>query len=173
MYLSQIDEMLMGDLDLQFVMPWEFEDLKPEIFREFNRELYNHRFDLDCENYSVDNDIDLYLTNYYLNCETHKLIPSNCFFKLVEYMLVVLESRSFTSLFSDCVEFYDIKYSNEYLIFFLNLFNTSKSEVARDNLRMYITEIFDDKHCWANNEIFDDSLLSKENLQQLQIIRAM
>ncbi|MBR7734507.1 hypothetical protein [Acinetobacter nosocomialis] len=173
MYLSQIDEMLIGDLDLQFVMPWEFEDLNPEAFREFNRKLYAHRFDLDYESYSGDNDIDLHLSNYYSSCETNKLIPSNCFFKLVEYMLVVLESRSFTSLFSNCVEFYNTKYSNEYLTFFLNLFSTSKSEVARDNLRRYITEIFDDKRYWANNELFDDSLLFEENLQQLQIIRAM
>ncbi|MCF4627239.1 hypothetical protein L1X41_18055, partial [Acinetobacter baumannii] len=128
---------------------------------------------LDYESYSVDNDIDLHLSNYYSSCETKKLIPSNCFFKLVEYMLVVLESRSFTSLFSNCVEFYNTQYSNEYLTFFLNLFSTSKSEVARDNLRMYITEIFDDKRYWANNELFDDSLLFEENLQQLQIIRAM
>lgn len=173
MFLTDIDEMLLGNQPLVFVMPYEFDDINIQDFKNYNRERYAKRFQsIDSDEHEF-TDGDITLTEYYLGCgdEDSNLIPNGLFLDLIKFMLIDLESMSFVSLFSGYTYFYKTEKCNQYFDYFMNLLENANSTVAVDNVRRYMIELFEEQRAWVDHQYYGDHLLSQVNLEKLQKIR--
>lgn len=172
--MISIDEIANYDVDVNiFVMPYEIYDLNFRKIIDFNRMKHKaiSNSDYEYDQDSEESDMDISLTSYYGMCASYKIIPECFILELIKIMIVDLESMSFASLFSEEFKLFDVKLMSKYLLYFNYLNSRAHNDVARSNISMFVSSIFEDGNRLKGNNTYYDSLLTNDEVIILNKLR--
>lgn len=167
--LNDLIAMNVGERDYIFAMPSEIIGINQSEIIKFNRLKLSEHIQKGAEIDEALGEHDDEMSYYYWCCYCAHLIPEKVYFDLLKIMMVDYESISFMFSFCNQIDLFKLENCNKDFEYFYGLWENSNQDVVKYNLRVFISEIFEDKRLWSDGK-FEVELLSEENRKKLSIV---